>query len=241
MTATVHGQVGRTTLVVPSTLKTYVRNPRKGNVGVIAASLKAHGQYRPIVVNIGTHTGRPMEVLAGNHTLRAFRDLAEKNPDDERWNEILVHWVDYDEDQAKRVVLADNRTSELGSYDNTELLGLIDDVKGDLAGIGYTNDDVDKLRMFAHPVDPNDEALTDEDADLADDEDGEDYDDDPDESGRGAPIIAYSIVFDNAKQKTAWMDFINWLRRSYPDLTAAERMVAYIDTQLEVDEDDDDR
>jgi ParB-like chromosome segregation protein Spo0J len=106
-TAAVAGQTDR---VPPSALRMYQRNPRKGNVGVVASSLQAHGQYRPIVANIGTHTGRANEVLAGNHTLKAFRSLAQKHPEDERWSAILVHWVDVDDDQAKRIVLADNKT-----------------------------------------------------------------------------------------------------------------------------------
>ena len=39
-------------------LQPYGDNPRRGNVDLIANSLQTHGQYRPIVVNIGTHTGR---------------------------------------------------------------------------------------------------------------------------------------------------------------------------------------
>lgn len=50
-------------------------NPRRGDVAKIAESLRARGQYRPIVVNRGTHTGRKMEVLAGNHTLMAARSI----------------------------------------------------------------------------------------------------------------------------------------------------------------------
>ena len=56
-------------------LRPYHRNPRRGDVAQIARSLKRTGQYRPIVANKGTHTGRPGEVLAGNHTLAAARVL----------------------------------------------------------------------------------------------------------------------------------------------------------------------
>lgn len=60
-------------------LSTYHRNPRRGAVGMIAESLKARGQYRAIVVNLGRLTGRPLEVLAGNHTLLAAT-LVELDP-----------------------------------------------------------------------------------------------------------------------------------------------------------------
>jgi len=140
--------VGTTSAVPPHQLNVYHRNPRQGDVAAIAASLKAHGQYKPIVVNIGTATGRHNEVLAGNHTLRAFRDLAEKHPDDPRWATVLVHWVNVDDDMASRIVVADNRTSELGGYDTAVLAELLEGMGGDLAGLGFSTADVDDLRAM---------------------------------------------------------------------------------------------
>ena len=139
--------VGRTTDVKPSALATYHRNPRRGDTTLIAGALKAHGQYKPICANVGTYTGRPNQVLAGNHTLMAFRDLAETEPGDPRWNAILVHWVDVDEDTAARIVAVDNRASEVGTNDNDTLLDLLqglDPAKG-LEGTGFTDDYVQML------------------------------------------------------------------------------------------------
>ena len=56
-------------------LRPYHANPRRGDVAQIARSLSRTGQYRPIVVNAGTKTGRYREVLAGNHTLAAALKL----------------------------------------------------------------------------------------------------------------------------------------------------------------------
>lgn len=39
-------------------LRPYHANPRRGDVAQIARSLSRTGQYRPIVVNAGTKTGR---------------------------------------------------------------------------------------------------------------------------------------------------------------------------------------
>ncbi|WP_369354623.1 ParB N-terminal domain-containing protein [Streptomyces sp. cg2] len=52
-------------------LAPYHRNPRTGDLDSITESLSTHGQYRPIVVNRGTLTGRPNEILAGNHTFKS--------------------------------------------------------------------------------------------------------------------------------------------------------------------------
>lgn len=125
----------------PSELSLFHLNPRSGDTALIAGSLRANGQYRPVVVNKGTHTGRPMEVLAGNHTLMAIRDLAEKYPDDDRWQSVLAVVHDVDDDRAARIVAADNRTATVGGFDDrilAELLGGLDD----LDGTGYDMDDL---------------------------------------------------------------------------------------------------
>lgn len=128
-------------------LHTFHKNARRGDVELIKSSLRAHGQYKPVVANIGTHTGRPSEVLAGNHTVAAIRDLAEEGMPG--WDTALVHWVDVDDDQATRIVLADNRTAEKGSYDHGVLLDLIDGLGGDLEGTGFFADDLDTLAELA--------------------------------------------------------------------------------------------
>lgn len=58
-----------------SELHTYRRNPRRGDVDAIASSLRKRGQYRPIVVNLGTNASKRMEILAGNHTYLAAKQL----------------------------------------------------------------------------------------------------------------------------------------------------------------------
>lgn len=119
-----------------SKLRTYYKNPRRGDVEEIKKSLAVNGQYKPIVVNVGSHTGRKNEVLAGNHTLAAARDLG--------WVTIAVSMVDVDEDQAKRIVLVDNRTGDKASYDLDELAELLDGLDS-LDGTGYTDADLESL------------------------------------------------------------------------------------------------
>lgn len=117
-------------------LRTYVKNPRRHNIDAIKQSLTVNGQYRPIVVNAGTHTGRPYEVLAGNGTLTAARDLG--------WPTVDAVTVDVDEDQAARIVAADNRTSDLAEYDDRLLAELLGSLPT-LDGTGYEPGDLDEL------------------------------------------------------------------------------------------------
>lgn len=117
-------------------LHQYHRNPRRGDVGAIAESLKRRGQYRPIVVNLGSKTGRPMEILAGNHTWAAARLLG--------WESIQATTVDVDDDGAAQIVLADNKLADLGTYDDEDLAAVLQSVS-DLSGTGFSDADVAAL------------------------------------------------------------------------------------------------
>ncbi|MDQ1127575.1 DNA modification methylase [Microbacterium sp. SORGH_AS 505] len=117
-------------------LQVFHRNPRRGDVRAIAASLEAQGQYRPIVVNVGSLTGRPNEILAGNHTFLAACSLG--------WATVQATTVDVDEATAHRIVLADNRLADLGAYDDADLAAAMA-AAGALDGTGYTSGDLDAL------------------------------------------------------------------------------------------------
>jgi len=141
------GLIDTTTTIAPDQLNYYHRNARRGDVNAIMRSLLKHAQYKPLTGNIGTYTGRPNEILAGNHTLRAIRQLAADDPADPRWQSVKVHWGDWDDDTCRTINLADNRTAELGGYDTAELVALLNGVDDtDLSSIGYTVEDVSDLR-----------------------------------------------------------------------------------------------
>jgi DNA modification methylase len=112
-------------------LRPYPGNPRRGNLEAIKESLELNGQYRPVVANRPTR-----EVLAGNHTVRAAKELG--------WPEIAVSWVDVDEETAARIVLVDNRTNDLAAYDDEALADLLGELP-ELTGTGYDRDDLDAL------------------------------------------------------------------------------------------------
>ncbi len=132
-------------------LRPYHKNPRRGNVKAIAESLKKRGQYKPLTVNVGTHTGRPMEILAGNHTFHAASSLELPT--------VAIVTVDVDDAEAAQIVLADNRLADLGSYDDGDLLATLEDA-GSLEGTGYTDQDLTELlRALDEPqglTDPDD-------------------------------------------------------------------------------------
>lgn len=131
----------------------YGKNPRRGNTDVIVDSLKRHGQYRPIVVRTGT-----FEVLAGNHTLAAAKELG--------WEEIAATFVDCTDDEAARIVLVDNRAGDLGTYDDELLVELLANLDGGVAGTGYDDDDLAMLQALQErDHDPGDLAAALDEAD----------------------------------------------------------------------------
>lgn len=121
-------------------LKPHPGNPRVGNVALIAESLAAHGQYSPIVVHESTRN-----ILAGTHTWQAAKSLG--------WQTVQVTWFTGDEQQARRVLLADNRTADLATYDTDALMALLDSLP-DLDGTGFDYGDVDDLDPAPLPPAP---------------------------------------------------------------------------------------
>ena len=109
-------------------------NPRKGNVAKIVESIKANGFYGAIVVQKST-----MTILAGNHRWQAAKECGMKT--------IPAMLLDIDDLSAKKILLADNRTSDFAVYDSNELTALLRDVMSDdsLFGTGFDANDLDKL------------------------------------------------------------------------------------------------
>lgn len=109
-------------------------NPRQGDIGAIVTSIKRNGWYGVIVAQRSTGY-----VLAGNHRLLAAQHL--------NLPTVPVYWADVDDSTARRILLADNRTAELATYDDTRLLELLTRHANanDLTGTGWDHDDVEQL------------------------------------------------------------------------------------------------
>lgn len=126
----------------PEQLNLYASNARRGDIDAIAESLQVNGQYKPIVVNVGTHTGRPNEVLVGNHTVQAAALIG--------LEKIDAVMIDVTDEEARRIVLVDNRTSDVSSYDDELLLELLRQ-SDDLTGTGFDLQYVEDLEAHLAP------------------------------------------------------------------------------------------
>lgn len=129
-------------------------NPRRGDVDAVARSYETFGQRKPIVVKrTGENEAGPTgTVIAGNHQLQAARQLG--------WTEIAAVFVDDDDSTAKAYALADNRTAELGGYDEEALLTMLRETAIDesmLEATGWTAQDLLDLQSgHTRGTEPND-------------------------------------------------------------------------------------
>jgi hypothetical protein len=135
------------------------RNVRQGDVGAIATSLNLNGQYRPIVAHKTSNN-----ILAGNHTYKAAVSLG--------WTHIAITYVDCTDDQALKILLADNKANDLASYDDSALADLLKDLVGGpgLDGTLYELSDLDDLIAMLEP--PN---LDDLISDIGEHDDNDDF------------------------------------------------------------------
>lgn len=115
-----------------ASLEEHPDNPRRGNTEAIDASMSTHGFYGAVVAQ--RSTGR---ILAGNHR---YRVAVERGA-----GTVPVLWLDVTDDQARRVLLTDNRTGDLAEYDYGALAGLLDELQGTDLGLDGTGWDAADL------------------------------------------------------------------------------------------------
>ena len=124
-------------------LKLLPGNPRRGDVDAVARSYERFGQRKPIVARRSD-----MTVIAGNHQLQAAQRLG--------WTHVAVVWTDDDDLTAKAFALADNRTGDLGGYDDADLIDLLQEVATDgelILATGYDDTYLaDLLKRYSPPT-----------------------------------------------------------------------------------------
>jgi len=137
----------RPLLVNVELLEQHRRNPRRGDVDRISASLQRFGQVRPIVA---THEGT---IIAGNHTYQAARKLG--------WTHVACVRIRMSDKDADAYLVADNRLSDIARWQDDALEDLLGQLQSDgfLDGTGWTTDEVDELlaRGVEEDVEPEPE------------------------------------------------------------------------------------
>lgn len=114
-------------------------NPRRGDMRAIRASLEEFGQVEPI---LWRERNGLREVVHGNHRLQVILELG--------WAEVAaVDCSGFSEEKVKALALAMNRTSDLGTYDTTDLLALVSEVDSVelLTAAGYDQTTLEMLEL----------------------------------------------------------------------------------------------
>lgn len=109
------------------------RNPRRGDVEGIRASLERFGQMRPLVVlDDGT-------IVAGNHTYEAMSQMG--------WTTCEAVVVNLTAAEAEAYAITDNRLQDKAGYDDETLVEVLNDLsqRGLLEATGFDQDDLEDL------------------------------------------------------------------------------------------------
>lgn len=122
-------------MVDVATLIPHPRNVRHGDIGSVMVSIRENGFFAPCAAQMSTRY-----VCIGNHRLRAAIALG--------MTHVPVVWLEVDDETALRIMLADNRTSDLATNDEADLAALLRELyesERGLAGTLYDGDDLDEL------------------------------------------------------------------------------------------------
>lgn len=115
----------------------YPDNPRATDTEPIVHSITRNGVYRPIYAQESTGY-----IVGGHHLFAALMELG--------LEQVPVMWLDVDDATAKRILIADNRIPDLGTYDDGLVLKILDEIALEdelgLMGTGYDVAEMERLR-----------------------------------------------------------------------------------------------
>jgi ParB-like chromosome segregation protein Spo0J len=132
-----HSIIVATDLMFPiGDLVPFHRNPNKGDVDLIEESIEVNGFFDRVLANVGTLTGRPNEILAGNHRWLADRKAGATH--------IPVDFVDVDEQRAIKIVEIANGAAKRSKIDRDILADLLSGLD-DLSGTSVSDDELAKM------------------------------------------------------------------------------------------------
>lgn len=114
-----------------------VREHNTKNLETVKISLQNFGQYKPLIVQQST-----MSVLVGNARLTQMKELG--------WDHAECVLINIPDDRAELLKIADNRTSDLSSWDYAKLLKQIELMPDDISSfIGFDDEDVEDLKKIS--------------------------------------------------------------------------------------------
>lgn len=126
---------GETKIVHASQIEQHPENPRNGDIDEIRNSIRYHGFYGHLGVQLSSNF-----IIIGNHRYEAGVL--------EGMSEFPVIYLDVDDDEALRIMLNDNRSSDVAGYHDDHLLRLLKDTQNTAASLAGTGFDDEHLRQL---------------------------------------------------------------------------------------------
>jgi site-specific DNA-methyltransferase (adenine-specific) len=135
-------------------VRKHPENKRQGDVGSIFTSIDQNGFYGALVVQASSGF-----ILVGNHRYDAAMHAGA--------DAVPVIFVDCNDVEARRIMLADNRTNDLASYDVAGLAEILQEIQrdsGTLLGTGYDDEALRNIMrdlegFSTAPADPVDNTI----------------------------------------------------------------------------------
>lgn len=140
-------------------LKPARKNPKSHDLGEIHRSFERHGYVEPITVD--DRTGR---LVAGHGRVETLKQIKAKGgtpPDGIRLDKsgewlvpVVKGWSSGSDDQADAYLLASNRLTVLGGWNDHDLAALLKELalSGNLEGTGFDGDDLDEMVKAEAPA-----------------------------------------------------------------------------------------
>ncbi len=190
-------------------------NVKDHDLGAIHESMNRFGFTSPLLLN--EKTG---QLVAGHGRLQALlqkKQLKEEAPanikvdDNDDWYVPVIRGVSFkNEQEAQAYLIADNRLTELGGWNNDELVKELEKLaeQSSLDGTGFDLSNMQEL-----------------------------YDDlqqGVEEAAESIPTtkLKYEIEFDDETQQAIFFEFIAWLKKNYDGETVGERLYQHIELCL---------
>lgn len=140
------------------------RNPKAHSVDAIDASIGRFGYVEPVVLD--ERTGFIISGHGRTKTLQAMEARGDTPPegitldDDGRWlAPVVAGWGSRTDSEAAAALIALNRTTELGGWEDDALLDLLDElaqVEGGFDGVGFDETEIERLRDSLDQIDGDD-------------------------------------------------------------------------------------
>lgn len=116
-----------------------LRNPRRGRVDMIQESIRENGWFGSLTIQRHSAKQGGPRILIGNHRYRAGHamDMAR----------FPVEVIDCDDTVGDRILLIDNRASDVAGWENPELIQMLQGLEqiDALEGSGFTPLDIEAL------------------------------------------------------------------------------------------------